>query len=85
MSLLGYAFTSGDSISQVTSRMCVKLVSRVRLFCDPMGCSLPGSSVYGIAQDTGVGCQFLLQVIFLTQGSNHISYIAYICRQILYH
>ena len=29
----------------------VKLLSRVRLFCDPMDCSLPGSSVRGIFQE----------------------------------
>ena len=52
--------------------------------CDPMGCSPPGSSVQGDppGKNTGVGCHFLLQGIFLTQGSNpgllH-------CRQILYH
>ena len=61
---------------------------------DPVDCSLPGSSIHGILQakilervaisfsNTGVGCHFLLQGIFLTQGSNpgvlH-------CRQILYH
>ena len=35
---------------------------------DPMGCSLPGSSVHGIfpGKNTGVGCHFLLQ----TFGSN---------------
>ena len=35
-----------------------------------MDCSLPGSSVYGILQgkNTGVGCRFLLQGIFPTQG-----------------
>ena len=51
--------------------------------CDPMDCSLPGSS-HGIFQarmNTGVGCQFLLQRIFPTQGLNlglpH-------CRQMLY-
>ena len=39
--------------------------------CDPMDCSLPGSSIHGIFQvSTGVGCHFLLQEIFLTQGSN---------------
>ena len=40
--------------------------------CDPMECSLPGSFVHGIFQgkSTGVGCHFLLQGIFLTQGSN---------------
>ena len=39
-------------------------------FCDPMDYSLPGSSVYGILQgkNTGVGCHFLLQGIFPTQG-----------------
>ena len=36
--------------------------------CDPMDYSLPGSSVHGIFR--GVGCHFLLQVIFLTQGLN---------------
>ena len=31
--------------------------------CDPMDCSLPGSSVHGIfpGKNTGVGCHFLLQ------------------------
>ena len=40
--------------------------------CDPMDCSLPGSSVHGIfpGKNTGVGCHFLLQGIFLTQGWN---------------
>ena len=34
--------------------------------------SPPGSSIHGILHDknTGVGCHFLLQGIFLTQGSN---------------
>ena len=48
------------------------------ILCDPMDCSplnLPG-------QNIGVGCHFLLQEIFLTQGLNpgllH-------CRQSLYH
>ena len=39
--------------------------------CDPMGYSPPGSSVLGILQArTAVGCHFLLQGIFLTQGTN---------------
>ena len=40
--------------------------------CDPMDCSLPGSFVHGISQarNTGMGCHFLLQEIFTTQGSN---------------
>ena len=60
----------------------VKSLSRVRL-CGPMDCSLsvlcPWDSP---GKNTGVGCHFLLQGIFPTQGSNpglpH-------CRQILYH
>jgi len=52
------------------------------VLCDPMDCSLPGSSIHGIFQArTRVGCHFLLQGIFPTQGSNmgllH-------CRQTLY-
>ena len=45
--------------------------------------SLPGSSVHGVLQARVlVGCHFLLQGIFLTQGSNlGFPY----CRQILYH
>ena len=45
--------------------------------CDPMDCSLPGSSVHGIFQarilewvSIPFSCHFLLQGIFLTQGSN---------------
>ena len=40
--------------------------------CDPMDCSLPGSSVLGDSTDknTEVGCHALLQGIFPTQGSN---------------
>ena len=48
--------------------------------CDRMDCSLPGSLVHGIFQ-ARVGCHFLLQGIFPTQGSDpslpH-------CRQTLY-
>ena len=53
--------------------------------CNPMGCSQPGSSVQGDSpgkNTAGVDCHFLLQGIFLTQGSNpglpH-------CRQNFYH
>ena len=41
--------------------------------CDPMDCSPPGSlTVHGsfTGKNAGVGCHFLLQGIFLTQGSN---------------
>ena len=45
-------------------------------------CSLPGSSIHWIlSKNTGVGCHFFFQGIFLTQGSNlGLSH----CRQILY-
>jgi len=52
--------------------------------CDPMNCTLSGSSVLGdsLGKNTGVGCHSLLQGIFPTQGLNpgllH-------CRQIFYH
>ena len=40
--------------------------------CDPMDCSLPGSSLHGILQARVLEwvAIFLLQGIFLTQGSN---------------
>ena len=42
---------------------------------DTMDCSLPGSSVCGISQSRllDMGCHFLLQGIFLIQGSNPTS------------
>ena len=58
----------------------VKSLSHVRLFADPMDCSLLGSSVRG--KNTGVGCHSLLQGIFLTQGLN-LGLLH--CRQTLYH
>ena len=38
--------------------------------CDPMDCSLPGSSAHGILQARILECHFLLQGIFLSQGLN---------------
>ena len=57
-------------------------LSSVQL-CDPMDCGIfclwnsPG-------KNTGVGCHFLLQGIFLTQGSNLNLLRLLHCRQILY-
>ena len=62
---------------------CVLVVQSCLTLCDLVDYSLPGSSVHGILQVRirGVGCHFLFQGMFLTQGSNpgllH-------CRQILY-
>ena len=39
--------------------------------CNPVDCSLSDSSVHGSffpSKNTGVGCHFLLQEIFLNQG-----------------
>ena len=48
-----------------TVRVCgLSHFSRVWLFCKPMDCSLPGSSVPGIdslGKNTAVGCHALLQ------------------------
>ena len=54
----------GKKESEVT-RSCLTL-------CDPMVCSLPGSSVHGnsLGENSGVGCHFLLQGIFPTQALN---------------
>ena len=38
--------------------------------CDPMDCSLPGSSGDSPGKNTGVGCHALLHGIFPTQRSN---------------
>ena len=55
-----------------------------RTLCNPMEWSPPGSSIHAIylGKNTGVGCHFLLQGIFLTQGSNPGLHL---CRQTLYH
>ena len=66
--------------------MC--LVAQLCLtLCDPVDCSLPGSSVHGDSpgKNTGVGCHGLLQGIFLTQGSDPRLYVTCVNRQVLYH
>ena len=48
---------------------CAKSLQWCTTVCNPMKCSLPGSSVHGIdspGKNTGVGCHDLLQGIFLT-------------------
>ena len=66
--------------------LCAMLCS-VMSDCDPMDCSLPGSNVLGIfpGKNTGVGCHFLFQGIFLTQDQNHNSSFSCIVRHIIYH
>ena len=53
--------------------MCLpaKSLQSCPTLCDPLYCSLPGSSSTGFSrQEYWSGCQALLQGIFLTQGSN---------------
>ena len=70
-------------MSSVTVLLCL-VVQSCPTLCNPIDCSLPGSSVHGNSpgKNTGVGCHALLQGIFPTQGSSpgllH-------CRWTLYH
>ena len=56
----------------VCVRVCAQLLQPCPTVCDPMDCSMPGSSWPWdfSGKNTGVGCHALLQRIFLTQGSN---------------
>ena len=62
----------------------VKLLSHVRLFVTPwtVACQAPLSMEFSPGKNTGMGCHFLLQGIFLTQGLN--SGLPH-CGQTLYH
>ena len=65
--------------------LCLVTQSRLTL-CNPMDCSLPGSSVHGDSpgKNTGVGYHALLQGISPTQGLNpgllHCTWILYCLR-----
>ena len=53
--------------------------------CDPMVCSPPGSCPWDFSgKNPAVGCHFLLEGIFLTQGSNPRLLCLLHCRHILY-
>ena len=69
--------------SQQSTAVLCAVLSHVWLW-NRIDCSPPGSSVYGDSpgQNTGAGCQALLQGIFLTQEPNQ-SLLH--CRQIFYH
>ena len=55
--------------------------------CNPVECKLPVSSVCGIfsGKNIGVGCYFLLQGIFPTQGLNLCLLLLLHCRRIFYY
>ena len=58
--------------------VCVHMLSYFQLFCNPMDCSRPGSSCPWDfpGKNTGVGCHFLLQGIFLIQGTEPMSLLS---------
>ena len=60
---------------QEESRVHAKSLQSCQILCDPMDCRPPGSSVCGDSpgRNSGVGCLFLLQRLFPTQGSNSVS------------
>ena len=57
-----------ERIDMIRGCMHAQSLSCVWLFCDPMARLLCRWDLPG--KNTGVGCHFLLQGIFLTQGSN---------------
>ena len=60
-------------------------LSRVQLFVTPWAVACQMSLSMGLSsKKTGVGCHFLLQGIFLTQGLNPHPLCLLHCRQILY-
>ena len=71
---LHYLGSCGSSILDppLICKMCARSLQSCPTLCDPMDCSLPGSSVHrdSPGKNTGVGCYALLQKIFPTQGSN---------------
>ena len=68
MALPGENEVFKSSSSLLRYYMCVCMCACL-ILCDPMDCSLPGSSLHGMFQ-TELGCHFFLQGIFPTRGSN---------------
>ena len=82
----GYQREREESINQVFGTNICSLLSCSVALCDPTDCSLPGSSPWDfVGKDARVGCHFLSQGIFPTQGSNLVSCVYCMGRQILYH
>ena len=52
-----------ELVQQLQSTSSCSFSSQVTSLCNPMDCSLPGSSVQdSLGKNTGVGCRFLLQL-----------------------
>ena len=75
----------GSSNCPISNQSTLSVTQSWLTLFDTMDCSPPGSSVQGIflSKNTGVGCHFLLQGTFLTQGSNPSLLHLLHCRQIL--
>ena len=67
--------------------LCDMLLPSCPILCNPTDCSPPGFSIYGNSpgKNIGVVCHALIQRIFLTQGSNQVSYISCFGRWAPYH
>ena len=79
----GYMHTYIHTHTYIWSEKVKVLVTEsCPILCNPMDCRPPGSCVYDSpGKNIGMGCHFLLQGIFLIQGSNS-GFLC--CRQILY-
>ena len=63
----------GTDDGYTTVCLSAKSLQSFLTLCDPVDCSLPGSLLFpqdSPGKNTGVGCHFLFQGIFPTQGSN---------------
>ena len=68
--------------------MCAKWLESCLTLCDPVDSSVHARFLCpwdSSVKNTGLGCHALFQGIFPTQGSNHVSYVSCIGRQVLYH
>ena len=63
---------------------CAKLLQSCPIFCDPMDCNPPGSSVYGILQAILKWVAMLSsRGSFQLRDQIHISYVSFIARHVL--
>ena len=74
-------YLNGDQVDTSLPLLCAYFAQSFLTLCDTMDCSLSGFSIHGIFLARVLDCHFLLQRIFLTQGSN-LGFLH--CRQMLY-
>ena len=74
-------------VGSIGLRVLWLFTSSVWLFCNPMDCSSPGSSVHGISQERILEWVAIssFRGAFQPGDRTHIFCISCICRQILYH